>query len=975
MAMEFLFRKPQFSEKLTLWWVLLVGYLILFPSHVSSFITSPNNEAKTLLKWKASLDNQSQILLSTWRDNSSHPCNWIGIECNEFNSVFNISLEDLGLRGTLDNFNFSSLVKLTWLELGYNYFFGHIPPQIGRMTNLLYLGLGGNQFIGSIPPEIGMMKKLEVLDMSENNLSSGLIPSSIGNLTKLSRLSLHLNNLSGLIPSSIGYLTKLSILDLNTNNLSGSIPSSIGNMTELFLLELSQNNLCGPIPLSIGKLTKLSILDLGVNNLSGSIPSSIGNLIGLSKLFVNHNKLSGNLPSEINNLTRLESLQIAYNNFKGHLPQNICLGGLLSNFTAQNNQFTGPIPRSLKNCSTLYRVRLENNQLTGNIAEAFGVYPNLNYIALSNNAFYGHLSPTWGQCHNLTSLKISNNNLSGGIPPELSEATKLQGLDLSSNNLIGNIPKELSHLSLLSELMLSNNQLSGNIPAEIGSMKNLDKLSLANNNFSGSIPEQFGGLITLWNLSLSENKFLNLPYSFGQLQNLAYLDLSANSFSGGIPKMLQGLQRLEMLNLSHNNFSGMIPSFFGDLKGLTMIDISHNKLEGPLPNNVAFRNASIETLKDNKGLCGNVPSLPICPTNSYDPSHHKRNKVVIYVLFFGLGFVLLAIVLMGISYIVCHHNERKAKSQEREVQTQNLFAIWSYDGKLVYENIIEATEEFNEKYLIGVGGFGSVYKAELSTGQVVAVKKLHFLPDKDHYHQKAFISEIRALTETRHHNIIKLYGFYWHSKFSFLVYEFLEGGSLDKILSDKTQAIALGWNTRIKVVEGVANALYYLHHGLSPPIVHRDISSKNVILDSDYEAHISDFGTAKLLYADSNNWTSFAGTFGYAAPELAYTTEVIEKCDVYSFGVLALEIIMGKHPRDLIMSSIDSPTMVAYDFDLKEVLDQRLPYPQGSVAEKVMIIARIAFSCLNKNPGTRPSMEQVCNELLVPRSHVFGFIP
>ncbi|KAI9126596.1 hypothetical protein K1719_002192 [Acacia pycnantha] len=176
-------------------------------------------------------------------------------------------------------------------------------------------------------------------------------------------------------------------------------------------------------------------------------------------------------------------------------------------------------------------------------------------------------------------------------------------------------------------------------------------------------------------------------------------------------------------------------------------------------------------------------------------------------------------------------------------------------------------------------------------------------------------------------------------------------------------------------VEGVANASYYLHHGLSPPIVHRDISSKNVILDSDYEAHISDFGTAKLLYPDSNNWTSFAGTFGYAAPELAYTTKVTEKCDLYSFGVLALEIIMGKHPRDLIMSFIDAPTIVAHDLDLKEVLDQRLPYPLGSVAEKVMMIARIAFTCLNENPRTRPSMEKVCNELLGPRSHVLGFIP
>ncbi|XP_028758649.1 MDIS1-interacting receptor like kinase 2-like [Neltuma alba] len=133
----------------------------------------------------------------------------------------------------------------------------------------------------------------------------------------------------------------------------------------------------------------------------------------------------------------------------------------------------------------------------------------------------------------------------------------------------------------------------------------------------------------------------------------------------------------------------------------------------------------------------------------------------------------------------------------------------------------------------------------------------------------------------------------------------------------------------------MANASYYLHYGYSPPIVHHDISSKNVILDLDYEAHISDFGTAKLLHPDSNNWTSFVGTFGYAVLELAYTMEVTKKCDIYSFGVLALEIIMRKHPRDLLMlcfssaSSSTTPTIVAHNLDLKQVLDQRLPYPQA----------------------------------------------
>ncbi|XP_028787195.1 MDIS1-interacting receptor like kinase 2-like [Neltuma alba] len=225
----------------------------------------------------------------------------------------------------------------------------------------------------------------------------------------------------------------------------------------------------------------------------------------------------------------------------------------------------------------------------------------------------------------------------------------------------------------------------------------------------------------------------------------------------------------------------------------------------------------MERLKGNKGLS-------ICPTTNFDSSHSKSRKVVIYVVSFSLRAVMLATFFAGISYIIFHHKARKTESHKREVQTQNLFAIWSYDdGKLVYGNIIEATKEFIKKYLIRERGSGSVYKAELSTGQVVAVKKPHLGLDRDMCYHKAFMSEIRALIETRHHNIIKLYWFCWHAKVSFLVYEFLEGGNLDKILREETQAIALDWTKTIKVVEGVANASYYLHHGCSPLIVHRDL--------------------------------------------------------------------------------------------------------------------------------------------------------
>ena len=184
----------------------------------------------------------------------------------------------------------------------------------------------------------------------------------------------------------------------------------------------------------------------------------------------------------------------------------------------------------------------------------------------------------------------------------------------------------------------------------------------------------------------------------------------------------------------------------------------------------------------------------------------------------------------------------------------------------MYESIIKATEEFDSKHCGGVGGCGSVYKAELQSGQVVAVKKFHSVQDGDITNAKGFKNEIHALLEIRHRNVVKLFGFCSHPRQSFLVYKFLEGGSMKDLLSNKEEVVSFDWIKRAYVVRGVADALSYMHHNCSPPIVHRDISSKNILLDPKYEAHISDFGTGRFLKPDSSNWTLFAGTFGYTAP-------------------------------------------------------------------------------------------------------------
>ncbi|XP_048436573.1 MDIS1-interacting receptor like kinase 2-like [Pyrus x bretschneideri] len=282
------------------------------------------------------------------------------------------------------------------------------------------------------------------------------------------------------------------------------------------------------------------------------------------------------------------------------------------------------------------------------------------------------------------------------------------------------------------------------------------------------------------------------------------------------------------------------------------------------------------------------------------------------------------------------------------------------EKKKLYWEIIRATNGFDSIFCIGKGGSGSVYKAKLPSGSIVAVKELHQKLDGEETSQE-FHNEISALINRRHRNIVKLCGFCSNSQHSFLVYEYLEKGSLALIWSKEDEAKELDWSRRVRIVKGVAHALSYLHQDCVPPIVHRDLSSSNILLDYDYEPCVSDFGTAKLLNPDSSNWSSLAGTYGYVAPELAYTRKVTEKCDVYSFGVLTLEVITGKRLGDLI-SSFSSPS--AYENKLlKDVLDQWLPPPTLEVEDELTTIARVAITCRDSQLQSRPTMHMVSQSL------------
>ncbi|KAI4991535.1 hypothetical protein ZWY2020_039921 [Hordeum vulgare] len=889
----------------------------------------------------------------------SIPC-----EIGHLNHLVRLDLSRNNLSGPVSfcpaNSTLNLLVNLNSLSLSRNNLAGPIPKDIVNLFSLQRLDISQNNFSGSIPSGIGGLNKLTFLHLSDNRLS-GPIPREIGNLTRLKQLNLSANHLEGYIPTSIGNLTQLTTLiagpipkeirnlvnlerlGLEQNKLTGSIPNSLGNLTRLITLDIHDNQLSGNIPRELGYLVNLEELNIYNNTLTGSIPNSIGNLTKLTTLYLCYNQLSGSIPQEIGNLRNLVWLTLSSNKLSGPLPSGLCSGVRLQNFTAYNNMLVGPLPTSLLRCTSLVRLRLERNQLQGDISE-MGFYPNLVYIDISSNKLFGQLSHRWGECHGLSMLRASENGITGVIPPSIGKLSQLRILDVSSNKLEGHIPPEIGNIMTLFNLSLGNNLLKGSIPQEIASLKNLEYLDLSSNNLSGQLGGSVGQCLKLRLLNLSHNQLNgSIPMELGMLVNLqGLLDLSDNSFSSMIPTQLGDLGMLEALNLSHNALSGRIPPSFQRMSSLLYMDVSYNKLEGPVPQSRLFEEAPTEWFMHNAHLCGDVKSLPPC---DHTPSNRKGRKSRA-ILLATIPATVTFMFITAIAIWQCKRKKSKAESG-KGLEHVKMFAIWNFDGENVYKQIIEATKRFSDAHCVGTGGSGSVYRAQLPTGEIFAVKKIHTMEDDRLFHR-----EIDALIHIRHRNIVKLFGYCSAAHQRFLVYEYMDRGSLAKSLQSKETAIELDWTRRLNITKDVANALSYMHHDCFAPIVHRDITSSNILLDMDFSACISDFGLAKVLDGDASNCTRLAGTNGYLAPELAYSTRVTEKCDVYSFGVLVLELFMGHHPGDFLSSMANKST------SLENLLDIRLPFPETEIASEIFKMMTFAVCCIEPNPSYRPTMQQ-----------------
>ncbi|VAI35264.1 unnamed protein product [Triticum turgidum subsp. durum] len=863
-----------------------------------------------------------------------------------------LDLSDNRLSGPIPK-ELGHIQTLQELHLEKNNLSGTIPPSLGNLTVLTYLTAYRNQYTGPIPAEFGMLSSLIGLDLSDNHLT-GPVPSSVaGNLTSVTYFSLFGNHITGSIPHEFGNLVNLETLALSDNLIVGSVPSSIGNMSSLKQLIIHNNSISGELPTEFGNLLNLEYLMSYENQLSGSIPPSYGKLVKMTQMRLFNNQLSGPVPPALSNLTNLVVIALDDNQLIGHLPD-LCQSKKLQVLQVHNNNLDGPVPKSLRDCSSLTSLMIANNYIEGNITEAFGVYPHLDTINLSSNRFVGQLSPNWGSCQNLTSINFAHNMIEGSIPSEVGVLKNLGKLKLSFNRLTSEIPPEIGKLSNLYWMDLRNNQLSGQIPKQIGQLSNLEILDFSSNLLSGKVPEEMGNCLKLQSLHMNNNSLSgSLPGSLGHLASLQrMLDLSMNSLSGPIPSELSNLEMLMYVNFSHNQFSGAIPASIASMQSLSIFDVAYNLLEGTVPNGI--QNASAEWFLHNKGLCGDLVGLSPCDLPPAD--HRRKHQKIILPVSLTMFVATISITAGVIAFMICR---KKVPQNTDDVSKRDVFSVWSFDGRIAFEDIINATDNFDKKHCIGEGSYGSVYEAKLQDEQVVAVKKLH-AGDEEAQDEERFRHEIEMLTTIRQRSIVKLYGYCSHPRFRFLVCQFIQRGNLASTLRNEELAIQFHWQRRTALIRDLAQAIAYLHHDVHPPIIHRDITSRNILLDTDFKAFVSDFGIARMLKPDSSNWSALAGTYGYIAPECSYTSLVTEKCDVYSFGVVVLEVLMGKHPGDLqaFHSSLED------QFLLEEILDKRLPQPEAG-EEEVRRCISVAFECLTPSPKERPTMLKVYRDLSI----------
>ncbi|KAG4377825.1 hypothetical protein GLYMA_18G217000v4 [Glycine max] len=862
----------------------------------ASLPTDPS-EVDALIEIKNSLIDPKNNL-KNW--NKGDPCaaNWTGVWCFD-------------QKGDDGYFHVREIYLMT-MNLS-----GSLSPQLGQLSHLEILNFMWNDLTGTIPKEIGNIKSLKLLLLNGNKLS-GSLPDELGNLPNLNRFQVDENQLSGPIPESFANMTNIRHLHLNNNSFSGELPSTLSKLSNLIHLLVDNNNLSGHLPPEYSMLDELAILQLDNNDFSGSeIPSTYANLTRLVKLSLRNCSLQGAIP-DFSSISKLTYLDLSW------------------------NQITGPIP-SNKVADNMTTFDLSNNRLNGSIPHFF--YPHLQKLSLANNLLSGSIPGSIWQNMSFSAkdkltIDLQNNSFSdvlGNLTPPENVTLRLSGNPICKNSNIQSI-----------------GQYCG---------PEADNKAAQDSTNSTFCPVQSCPVDDFYEYAPSSPVpcFCAAPLRIGyrlKSPSFSYFAPYRSSFEDYITRSLD----LDLYQLSIDSvaweegprlrmYLKLFPSY--NDSGSSMFNESEvHRIKGiysswHFPRTDFF--GPYELL--NFTLLGPYANLNV-------DSKKKKNNVGIKI-----SAVIAAVACaLAISAIIILLISKRNMKYQKKISRKRMYGMKAF----TYKELAIATNKFNISTKVGQGGYGNVYKGILSDETFVAVKRAE---EGSLQGQKEFLTEIELLSRLHHRNLVSLIGYCNEKEEQMLVYEFMPNGTLRDWISGKSRKTkgSLNFSMRLRIAMGAAKGILYLHTEANPPIFHRDIKASNILLDSKFTAKVADFGLSRLvpdLYEEGTGpkyvSTVVKGTPGYLDPEYLLTHKLTDKCDVYSLGIVYLELLTGMQPISHGKNIVREVNTARQSGTIYSIIDSRMGLYPSDCLDKFLTLA---LRCCQDNPEERPSMLDVVREL------------